>query len=855
MPLFRKPHLIIKGRSKSYPYTPNPGRDPVIAREDVDRAKHAQKIRTQFNRAVRTFQSQADTDFVYLTIQSPVGFLLNLKALQDSKYNFQLRTLRGLTAKGSSEKAQVQKFKAVAGYGDHEDDDNDIYEDGDLTSDNPVPDDETIYEATVYLNKKAIATFLKKLDQYLNKESKTGKPRHQKLIANIEHIAAATLESFWNEPEQDFPSLNTNVWWEVWLSRSTDDPARPSADTILGDIFDEQNVRVGRRWLVFPESYVVLIKATARTLASTLLFTDRLMELRHPHDLADFFVDLPTREQREWAQDLADRVTHDPDGVAVCLLDTGVTLENPLLKHLIPQKNLDAIEPHWTKADTGKGNGHGTPMAGLALYGDLTELLSSTRSITIYHQLESVKILSPSSKHDPDNYGAITAEAVARGELMHPDAKRMVCMAITQYEYEHYGRPTSWSSAIDQIVFGSHEQPNTKTLFFICAGNLYEEEFTGYPYTNRDRSIHDPAQAFNAITVGAYTLKDQVDAARFPGAEPIAKRGALAASSSTSHKWDPWWAGKPDIVMEGGNHAVQNNNLIVPDSLRPLSTGRGGGNPWLHPFGDTSGATALASRFGAIVTQKYPNLWPETIRGLIIHSADWTKAMLEGKSLRNIGKTELKQLLKEVGYGVPNITQATTSASNSLSLIAERKIKPFKIDGSSIKTDKFHLFTLPWPKEALEELFATEVKLKVTLSYFIEPNPNSKSYQLATSYISHGLRFKMIDRNESTEAFAARVSKAMREKDYQPEGSEQWIIGNKIRSKGSIHKDIWIGTAADLAAKNKIAIYPVGGWWRYRKQLKRYEHSVRYSLIVTIETPDNNVDIYTPVANLIDITT
>jgi hypothetical protein len=307
--------------------------------------------------------------------------------------------------------------------------------------------------------------------------------------------------------------------------------------------------------------------------------------------------------------------------------------------------------------------------------------------------------------------------------------------------------------------------------------------------------------------------------------------------------------------MEGGNHAIQNDDLIIPASLQPLSTGRGGGRPWLDTFGDTSGATALAARFSAIVAVKYPDLWPESIRGLVVHSADWTLAMLGNRALNDLSKTELKQLLKEVGYGVPNLSKALTSASNSLCLIAERKIKPFRLEKSATKTDKFHLFTLPWPKAALEALHGQEVKVKITLSYFIEPNPNNKSYQLASSYASHGLRFKMIDRNESTDAFTARVSRAMREEDYQKEGTEHWIIGEKIRTKGSIHKDIWSGTGADLAAKNKIAVYPVGGWWRYRKQLKRYEHSVRYSLIITIETPDNEIDIYTPVANLIDITT
>ncbi len=41
----------------------------------------------------------------------------------------------------------------------------------------------------------------------------------------------------------------------------------------------------------------------------------------------------------------------------------------------------------------------------------------------------------------------------------------------------------------------------------------------------------------------------------------------------------------------------------------------------------TSAATAQAARLAAIVQAEYPNLWPETARALIVHSAEWTQAM------------------------------------------------------------------------------------------------------------------------------------------------------------------------------------------------------------------------------------
>jgi hypothetical protein len=48
-----------------------------------------------------------------------------------------------------------------------------------------------------------------------------------------------------------------------------------------------------------------------------------------------------------------------------------------------------------------------------------------------------------------------------------------------------------------------------------------------------------------------------------------------------------------------------------------------------------------------------------------------------------------------------------------------------------------------------------------------------------------------------------------------------------------------------------IAVYPVGGWWKYRTGKDRWQKDVRYSLIVSIDVPDENVDIYSVVENTV----
>lgn len=48
-------------------------------------------------------------------------------------------------------------------------------------------------------------------------------------------------------------------------------------------------------------------------------------------------------------------------------------------------------------------------------------------------------------------------------------------------------------------------------------------------------------------------------------------------------------------------------------------------------------------------------------------------------------------------------------------------------------------------------------------------------------------------------------------------------------------------------------MYPVTGWWRERKQLGRSTRRARYALVVTLRTPAEAVDIYTPVLTQVQV--
>ena len=53
-----------------------------------------------------------------------------------------------------------------------------------------------------------------------------------------------------------------------------------------------------------------------------------------------------------------------------------------------------------------------------------------------------------------------------------------------------------------------------------------------------NHSVEDPGQAWNAITVGAYTDKVVIEDPSYEEFTPLAERGAVSPFSSTSVMWD-----------------------------------------------------------------------------------------------------------------------------------------------------------------------------------------------------------------------------------------------------------------------------------------------------------------------------
>ncbi len=709
-------------------------------------------------------------------------------------------------------------------------------------------EEEPVTFATVFVPAEKQGHFLRKVEQYRTEQTATGEPRNRPLVDSIADIRMAMLSSFWTDSAA-MPSKEA-AWCEAWIRVSPDEPAETEGRfrVLLGEI----GIQVTDGALEFPERTVVRIHANAEQLANLLEASDDIAEFRLAKETAAFWLDLPNADQAQAAQDLLGRLDVSDTNVVVCILDTGINNGHPLIAPVLDSDDCHTVYADWGVHDQ---NGHGTLMAGVSAFGDLQGPLASARRVRVTHRLESAKILRQQGDNPNDLYGYVTAQGIFRAEIQAPDRNRIVCMAVSALDDRDQGRPSSWSGEVDELASGA--KGDTRRLIIVAAGNTQlPEEWQDYPDATLTNEVHDPGQAWNALTVGAWTQKTTIQDPTFADYGPVAPAGSISPFTSTSLTWETKWPTKPEILMEGGNAAANGSGDCKDiEDLALVSTHH---QPAMRHFSNhsmTSAAAALAARMAARLQAAYPQAWPETIRALMVHSAEWTSVMRD-RFLQGESKASYETLLRICGYGVPNFDRALSCATNSLTLISERELQPYDREGSRYKTRDMHIHDLPWPRDVLLGLGEAPVSMRVTLSYFVEPAPGQIGWRDRYRYASHGLRFEVNAAGESREDLLVRLNRAAREDGQKPETTSdtaRWTIGATTRDRGSIHSDIWWGTAAEIAGANLIGVYPVIGWWRERAHLGRWNRKTRYSLVVSLHTPEQDIDIYTPVATQVGI--
>lgn len=696
------------------------------------------------------------------------------------------------------------------------------------------------------------------VDEYLTGElTPVGQnPPHKGTVEAIEAFRAARLATFWTDDPAAIPrDSDAEFWWALWSMKGR--------EAEIEDLCARLQVRFANndQRLQFPEITVIPVLATRATIELMLFATNAVAEIRRASDNPAFFTGEAREDQREWANDLAERtVWPSSDATAVCVLDTGANRGHPLLEPAIALADMHSVNTDWGTDDHHR-LGHGTSMASMSLHGDLTAALADQSERILSHRLESVKVLPPEGfdPTEPRSYGPVTQAAVVRPEITAPDRRRVYCMAVTNLDVSG-SIPSAWSAAIDQAAAGTmpgDDENSPKRLILISGGNTPDHIDFGRIRPQDEHPIEDPGQAWNALTVGGYTDLIDIQEPAYNGWAPMARAGELSPHSRTSVSWPSNAPIKPELVLEAGNRAINagRTEVLTLPSLGLLAAGSDPRFP-LVSFDQTSAATAQCSRLAAQISADHPEFWPEMVRGLLVHSAEWTPPMLADFNARG-SKRERYELVRKYGYGVPSYDRATASANNSLALFAQAEIQPFRFErGDGRRYGDCHYYTLPIPPRMLEELENETVELKITLSYFVDPNPGLGANVDPQRYRSHGLRFDLRRSSESVDEFKRRVNAAEREDPRRAANGNnddnRWLLGPQSIAAGSLHSDVWTGPAIELLRRDLLCIKPVLGWNRERAARDVCNKQRRYALIVTLKAGNPDIDLYTPIQTLVE---
>ena len=587
-------HLLVLGRVENEEFNRRGGGDPKV--RDVERRGHGEAIQ---NEARASLEAQDLLRYppeleelralgVVITIEGSIGFPLKLESL-DQQSTHRTEPLPKWLLLSVTSEADGMAEKAL-----------------------------------VWVSDEYRAAFLQLFEDYLTKEHPTsGKPRNRALIANMARIRATVLRDLWQSAGE--PPTSGLQWWEIWL--------RPTPDAIelAGQFATVAHLRMAPSYLRFDTRHVVWIEARWQDLLLLPFTAVPITELRRPQ-FADTIEDLGLDEQMELAEDLAGRVVAAPvDAPAVCLLDTGIRRTHTLI-----EPSLSAGDVHTVVGPpAGDLVGHGTKMGGLALLGPLDSLLLGSGEVTLRHRLESVKLLPDPGKpaHDPTSYGVVTAEAVALPEIT-VKRPRVYCMPITDTA-DRPGEPSLWSAAVDALAAGTDigrspdgiellgpPDVDAARLIIISTGNVDQPYEADYRQKCDLSPIEDPAQAWNALAVGAFTrLTDPPSDPTYAGWSALACDGDVSPHSRTGViAGGLQWPIKPDICLEGGNIVTDGAGDFRHDHpLLSLRTTDMRDDTAVGAVNATSAAAAQAGRLAAIAMATYPSYWPETIRGLLPH--------------------------------------------------------------------------------------------------------------------------------------------------------------------------------------------------------------------------------------------
>ena len=599
-------------------------------------------------------------------------------------------------------------------------------------------------------------------------------------------------------------------------------------------------VAVAPHFAAFPDSFSARIRMSGRGFKDLIQNFPNLFEIAEP----DEFAVRPEIGAAPRTADTFEVTSPEAHAPAVCIVDSGMQEGHLWLRNAVDTASSKCFlpgRPATEVADFVRPGGHGTRVAGAVLYPREVPKNGSQRAIA---WLQNARVLDGDCSMPAALFPALALQQVVSHFNGGEKHTRIFNHSVGAWGPCRLDRMSVWASEIDML---SHGQD---VLFIQAAGNLAgTSNVPGAPgirehleagrsrtvfLTEPSSRISNPAQSLQALTVGSVAL------ATFRTETMHSLAEALRPSAFSRSGFGMWDTVKPEVVELGGDYVAdegQPPRLSFPSEVCPelvRSTLYEATAGFASDDVGTSYAAPKVAHIACHLQTLFPGHSTLLYRALIVHSARWPEWTA------GANQAERLNILKTIGYGLPNLSRATENTEHRVTLISDR--------AHELEAGEAAVFSVPIPAEIRRPGAERLIRVDVTLSYSAVPRRTRKA---RTGYLSTWLDWISSKRRETEGSFRGRTF--TNADDVQRDGeSFGWVLEKRphhgaisevSRDSGTIQRDWAFVPSYDLPEVFCVAVRGHAGWAGDSSGAK-----ARFVLVVSFEAVNADVLVYVPVA-------